>query len=277
MTSSSSSSSLAISCSMPASSARISVAPANPPPNRPCSPGRRTASRSRRAVGTAGWPGGSGPPGRSGPAAGSRGRPARRARRAAPRRARTGSSRDAPLASRPSARTSRPAPESNAWYAAAPRIAKITCWIVGDWAQLLAHRFHRHERGLVEREAADARPEGRERDARHVVLAGPGERAPNGRVDDRAARPAVAVERDGVDHELGGEGAGRRDDRPPIGTGAWRTAANSIESPPARLIAPPTPVAIHSDRLAAFTMASTSRSQISPFQSSIRARNPPRK
>ena len=57
---------------------------------------------------------------------------------------------------------------------------------------------------------------------------------------------------------------------PPRGTGAWRTAANSIASPPARLRAPPTPVDIHSDRLAAFTMASTSRSQISPFQSSIR-------
>ena len=57
----------------------------------------------------------------------------------------------------------------------------------------------------------------------------------------------------------------------PSGTGAWRTAANSISSPPARLIAPPTPVAIHSERLAGFTMASTSRSQMSPFQSSIRA------
>ena len=57
----------------------------------------------------------------------------------------------------------------------------------------------------------------------------------------------------------------------PSGTGAWRTAANSIASPPARLIAPPTPVDIHSDRFAAFTIASTSRSQMSPFQSSIRA------
>ena len=36
----------------------------------------------------------------------------------------------------------------------------------------------------------------------------------------------------------------------PSGTGAWRTAANSIASPPARLIAPPTPVDIHSDRFA---------------------------
>ena len=57
-----------------------------------------------------------------------------------------------------------------------------------------------------------------------------------------------------------------------VGTGAWRTAANSIASPPARLSAPPTPVDIHSDRLAAFTMASTSRSQMSPFQSSMRAK-----
>src|SRR4029078_7593466 len=60
----------------------------------------------------------------------------------------------------------------------------------------------------------------------------------------------------------------------PRGTGAWRTAANSIASPPARLIAPPTPVAIHRDRLAGFTMASTSRSQMSPFQSSMRATSP---
>ena len=126
-------------------------------------------------------------------------------------RARTGSSRDA------AARRAAPigAPDvaasavSNAWYAAAPRIAKITCWIVGDWASSSRTAFDRHERGLVEREPADARPEGRERDARHADLAGPGERAPNGRVDDRAARPAVAIERDGVDHDLGGQRAGR--------------------------------------------------------------------
>ena len=35
------------------------------------------------------------------------------------------------------------------------------------------------------------------------------------------------------------------------------------------------PVDIHSDRFAAFTIASTSRSQMSPFQSSIRAKAPP--
>src|SRR3954452_699607 len=62
---------------------------------------------------------------------------------------------------------------------------------------------------------------------------------------------------------------------PPSGTGAWRTASNSMASPPARLSAPPTPVDIHSDRLAAFTIASTSRSQMSPFQSSIRAKRLP--
>ena len=56
---------------------------------------------------------------------------------------------------------------------------------------------------------------------------------------------------------------------PPSGTGAWRTAANSMASPPARFRAPPTPVDIQSERLAAFTMASTSSSQMSPFQSSI--------
>ena len=58
----------------------------------------------------------------------------------------------------------------------------------------------------------------------------------------------------------------------PSATGAWRTAANSISSPPARLSAPPTPVDIHSERLAGLTIASTSSSQISPFQSSIRAK-----
>ena len=57
----------------------------------------------------------------------------------------------------------------------------------------------------------------------------------------------------------------------PSGTGPWRTAANSIASPPRRLRAPPTPVDIQSVVLAAFTIASTSRSQISPFQSSMRA------
>ena len=61
----------------------------------------------------------------------------------------------------------------------------------------------------------------------------------------------------------------------PSGTGAWRTAANSISSPPARLSAPPTPLDIQSERLAALTMASTSRSQISPFHSSMRAKSTP--
>ena len=90
---------------------------------------------------------------------------------------------------------------------------------------------------------------------------------------DRSARPAVAIERDGVDDRpwpRASRPASRSRRR--AGTGAWRTAANSIASPPARLSAPPTPVDIHSDRLAAFTMASTSRSQMSPFQSSMRAK-----
>ena len=58
---------------------------------------------------------------------------------------------------------------------------------------------------------------------------------------------------------------------PPSGTGAWRTAANSMASPPARLSAPPTPVDIQSERFAAFTIASTSSSQMSPFHNSMRA------
>ena len=53
----------------------------------------------------------------------------------------------------------------------------------------------------------------------------------------------------------------------PSPSGPWRTAANSIASPPARLIAPPTPVAIHRLGFAGLTIASTSRSQMSPFQS----------
>ena len=57
----------------------------------------------------------------------------------------------------------------------------------------------------------------------------------------------------------------------PSWTGAWRSAANSIDSPPARLISPAMPVDIQSEVAAGLTMASTSRSQMSPFHSSMRA------
>ncbi len=60
----------------------------------------------------------------------------------------------------------------------------------------------------------------------------------------------------------------------PSATGAWRTAANSIASPPRRLIAPATPVDIQSVTFAGFTIASTSRSQMSPFQSASCAMSP---
>ena len=56
----------------------------------------------------------------------------------------------------------------------------------------------------------------------------------------------------------------------PSAAGAWRIAANSMASPPARLISPAVPVDIHSDVVAGLTIASTSRSQMSPFQSSMR-------
>ena len=60
----------------------------------------------------------------------------------------------------------------------------------------------------------------------------------------------------------------------PSATGACLTAANSMVSPPRRLIAPATPVDIHSVTLAGFTIASTSRSQMSPFQSASCAMYP---
>ena len=56
----------------------------------------------------------------------------------------------------------------------------------------------------------------------------------------------------------------------PMAAGACCTAANSMASPPARLSSAATPVDIHSDGAAGLTIASTSRLQMSPFQSSIR-------
>ena len=142
ITSSSSSSSRAISCSMPASSARISVAPRElaaeqAVQHRVEEQHRVRAERPVRPAGLEEVDRRA----RSGRGAGSRGRPARRARRAAPR---VGLVREAHATPRSRAGRragrSRPAPTSNAWYAAAPRSAKITCWIVGDRAQLVAHR-----------------------------------------------------------------------------------------------------------------------------------------
>src|SRR4029077_5993309 len=67
--------------------------------------------------------------------------------------------------------------------------------------------------GLVEREATDAGPERREGDTGGTDLAGAGHGAADGRLDDRAARASLAIERHGVDDVLGGQRAGRGDDR----------------------------------------------------------------
>ena len=83
--------------------------------------------------------------------------------------------------------------------------------------QLVANGRDRDPGALLEREPADARAERREGDARHAGLASSRHRAANGRFDRRRARPPVAIERDGVDDEARGQGAGRRDD----GTAEW--------------------------------------------------------
>ena len=88
----------------------------------------------------------------------------------------------------------------------------MTCSMVGLASQLVAHGLDRDPGRLLEREAADARAERREGDARRPDLARPGHRAPDGGLDDGPARPAVAIERDGVDDGPGGERAGRRHD-----------------------------------------------------------------
>ena len=151
----------------------------------------------------------------------------------------------------------------------------MTCSMSGLFVQLLAHRLDGDPGGLVEREAADAGAKRGKGDARGADLAGTRHRAAHGSLDDGSAGPPIAIERDGVDDALAASLPAGVTIASPSGTGACRTAANSIASPPARFSAPPTPVDIQSDRLAAFTMASTSRSQISPFQSSIRAKLPP--
>ena len=151
-------------------------------------PGRRTASRARRAAGTAGSPRGSGPRGRSGRAAGSRAPRPRPAPRAARRAARSGRLTRGPrrwrarrrgrdgggLAVRQRGRErlvgGRPAQgEDDVLDRRAASGSSSRTAVDGD------------ARRLVEREAADAGPERRERDAR----AGPA----RGRGPSRSARP----------------------------------------------------------------------------------------
>ena len=148
----------------------------------------------------------------------------------------------------------------------------MTCSILGRALELVAHGIDRDPRRLLERKAADPGAERRERDARGADLAGTGHGAADGGLDDGSlVRRSRSSDTAWITALAARFPAGVTMDSP-SGTGAWRTAANSISSPPARLSAPPTPVDIHSDRLAAFTIASTSSSQISPFHSSIRAK-----
>src|SRR5215210_1376509 len=164
---------------------------------------------------------------------------------------------------------------SNAWYGAAPRIAKITCWMAGDPGS-----SSRMAATMTRAASSSGKPPTPVPSAGKAMLAASISRARaialrtaesivtalvrRSRSRDTAWITAFAASRPaGVTIA------------PPSETGAWRTAANSISSPPARLIAPPTPVDIQSERFAAFTIASTSRSQMSPFQSSIRATDPP--
>ena len=84
----------------------------------------------------------------------------------------------------------------------------MTCSMSGDRSNSSRTVVDGHPGRLVEREAADARAECRERDARGVDLPGPGHRAADGRLDGRAARPAVPIEGDGMDDRPGGQGSG---------------------------------------------------------------------
>ena len=68
-------------------------------------------------------------------------------------------------------------------------------------------------RRFVERKSADAGTERREGDARGPDLSRARHGAADGGLDDRPARPAVAVEGDGMDDGLGREVAGGRHDR----------------------------------------------------------------
>ena len=247
--SSSSSSSRSISASIPASSARISLADGARRRTGPAGPDRRTASRARRAAGTAGWPRGNGRRARSGRAAGSPGRPPRPAPRAARRSVRAvlviaGTSDDGAWRLGVECRGER-------LVGRAPRRAKITCSMVGRRAA------RRGPPSTVIRAASSSgKPPTPVPSAGNATLVAPSSRARaialrTARLDRGAARAAIAIERDGVDDDLQPRGvpAGVTT-ASPSATGAWRTAANSISSPPARLIAPATPVDIQSDVVA---------------------------
>src|SRR5436190_13400784 len=172
-------------------------------------PGRRTASRWHRARDTAGSPRGNGPPARSTPEAGSLGRPARPAHRAAPRSLRTGRS------PRSSADRLVGGVERRAERLISGRPAQGEHDVVDHRAggQLVADGVDRDPCRLLEREPADARAKRGERDAAGADLTGASHRAAHRRLDDRAAGPPVAIEGDGVDDVLGGKRAGRRHDR----------------------------------------------------------------
>ena len=201
----------------PASSARISVAPANSPPNRPLQhrieeqhrvraerPVRpaRLEEVDRRA--------------RSGRGAGSRGRPARRARRAAPRSGSYGKLTRRPRCEPADGRRTGRRPRARPRTPGTPRrraSRRSRARSYGDWAS-----SSRTALTVTRAASSSGNPPTPVPSAGKAMLVTLISRARAIALRTAAsmivaARPAVAVERDGVDHELGGEGAGRRHDR----------------------------------------------------------------
>ena len=196
--SSSTSSNRAISCSIPASSARIAVAVSSPLPNRsaqdrveeqhrrcaerPVRPARLEEVDGRwRSTRAAGSRGPSAPPTR---------RAGRRwAHRTCSRGASPSGSRDGPARCRAPDRHSRVHPGTRG-RRPPPRIAKTTCCTVGLRCELVLDRRDRDRRRLLDREATDPGAECRKRDAGDLVLAGEAHRAPHGRLDGRGRSSA---------------------------------------------------------------------------------------
>src|SRR3954451_12969848 len=163
----------------------------------------------------------------------------------------------------------------NAWEAAVPRRAKMTCSV-----PVLASSSSRTASTVICAASSSGKPPTPVPSAGKAMLVAPISRARAIALRTAASITAALVRRSRSSETAWMTTLAASDPAgvtmaPPSGTGAWRTASNSMASPPARLSAPPTPVDIHSDRLAAFTIASTSRSQMSPFQSSIRAKRLP--
>src|SRR4029079_12644589 len=163
---------------------------------------------------------------------------------------------------------------AHARYAAAPRSANVTCSMAGDSAS-----SSRTVSTVIRAASSSGKPPTPVPSAGNATLVAPISRARAIALRTAASMTAPLVRRS-RSSETAWITAFAASEPPgvtiasPRGTGAWRTAANSMASPAARLIAPETPVDIHNERFAGLTIASTSRSQMSPFQSSIRANYP---